>query len=289
MQDFRYCRPQSVAEAVALLAEHGAGAHVLAGGTDLVIALRTEEIRPTALIDLKRIPELSPSLRRENEHLWISATAVMTDIEHDDVVRRHFPALAEAASTVGSVQIRNRATMVGNICNASPAADTAPPLLVYDASAVAVGPGGTRRIHLDGFFVRSRQTTLQPGELVIGLEVPFPRRRMGAAYTRMTRRRGTDLASVTLCCGVDEDGITRLSYGSVGPRPVLVIDESGTLADPSAPDEAKEPILAEMLAGASPSPRSMRAGPEYRLAMLPVLGKRALQAAIERLAKGRAE
>ncbi len=289
MQDFRYCRPQSVAEAVGLLAEHGDGARVLAGGTDLVIALRTEEIRPTALIDLKRIPELSPGIRPDDGHLWISATAVMTDIEHDETVLRRFPALAEAASTVGSVQIRNRATMVGNICNASPAADTAPPLLVYDASAVAVSSGGTRRIPLDDFFVRSRRTTLQPGELVIGLEVPFPQRRMGAAYTRMTRRRGTDLASITLCCGVNEDGVTRLSYGSVGPRPVLVIDESGVLADPFAPDEAKEPILVEMLAGASPSPRSMRAGPEYRLAMLPVLGRRALQTAIERLAKGGAE
>jgi CO/xanthine dehydrogenase FAD-binding subunit len=286
MQSFEYCRPHSIAEAVALLAEHGAGARVLAGGTDLVIGLRNQEIRPTAVIDLKRIPELSPGIRREDGGLIISATTVMTDIEHDEAVRQHFPALAEAASTVGSVQIRNRATMVGNICNASPAADTAPPLLVYDASAVAVGSGGTRRIPLDDFFVRSGQTTLQPGELVTGLEVPFPTARTAAAYTRMTRRRGTDLASITLCCGVDENRITRLAYGSVGPRPVLVIDDSGVLVDPDAPDEAKTPILAEMLAGASPSPRSMRAGPEYRLAMLPVLARRALQTAIDRLAKG---
>ena len=116
--------------------------------------------------------------------------------------------------------------------------------------------------------------------------MPFPRKRIGAAYTRLTRRRGTDLASITLCCGVAEDGVTRLAYGSVGPRPVLVLDESGLLAAPKAPDEAKSPILEQMLAGASPSPRSMRAGPEYRLAMLRVLGKRALGKAIERLAKG---
>lgn len=286
MQDFQYCRPQTVAEAVALLAEHGAGARILAGGTDLVIGLRNNEIRPTAVIDLKRITELRPAIAWKDGCLCFSATAVMTDIEHDEAVRQTFPALAEAASVVGSVQIRNRATMVGNVCNASPAADTAPPLLVYGASAVAVGPGGTRRILLNDFFVRSGQTTLQPGELVTGLEVPFPERRIGAAYTRLTRRRGTDLASITLCCGVTEDGVTRLAYGSVGPRPVLCLDESGILADPGAPDEAKAPILEEMLAGASPSPRSMRAGPEYRLAMLPVLGKRALATAIERLAKG---
>ncbi|MBP1631796.1 MAG: Xanthine dehydrogenase FAD-binding subunit [Acidobacteria bacterium] len=286
MQDFRYCRPQTVAEAVAVLAEHGEGAQILAGGTDLVIRLRNGEIHPTAVIDLKRIAELRPGFRREDGCLIISATTVMADIERNEAVLRDFPALAEAAGTVGSVQIRNRATIVGNICNASPAADAAPPLLVHGASAVAVGPGGTRRILLDDFFVRSGQTTLRPGELVTGLEIPFPTRRLGAAYTRLTRRRGTDLASITLCCGVDEDGVTRLAYGSVGPRPVLVVDESGVLADPGAPDEAKAPVLEQMLAGASPSPRSMRAGPEYRLAMLRVLGRRALGAAIERLAKG---
>lgn len=286
MQDFQYCRPRTMAEAVSLLAEHGAGARLLAGGTDLVIGLRSQEIRPTAVIDLKHIAELQPGIVRRDGCLCIHATAVMAEVEHDEAVLRDFPALAEAASAVGSVQIRNRATIVGNICNASPAADTAPPLLVYGASAVAMGPEGTRRILLDDFFVRSGQTTLRPGELVTGLEVPFPARRIGAAYTRLTRRRGTDLASITLCCGVTEDGMTRLSYGSVGPRPVLVLDESGVLADPGAPDEVKSPILEQMLAGASPSPRSMRAGPEYRLAMLRILGKRALATAIERLAEG---
>ncbi len=288
MQAFQYARPQTIAEALALLAEHGAGAQILAGGTDLVIRLRTGEIRPTVVIDLKRVAELNPALRLADGRLRIGATAVMRDVERNAEVVRHFPALAEAAGWVGSVQIRNRATVVGNICNASPAADTAPPLLVYGAAVLVAGPGGERRIPINDFFVKSGVTTLDPGELVTGLDLPLPAKRMGAAYTRLTRRRGTDLASITLCVGVDEAGVTRLSYGSVGPRPVLVLDESGTLADPSASDEAKTPVLEEMLAGASPSPRSMRAGPEYRLAMLRVLGRRALQTAIERLAKGKA-
>jgi carbon-monoxide dehydrogenase medium subunit len=201
-------------------------------------------------------------------------------------VRRHFPALVEAAAVVGSVQIRNRATLAGNVCNASPAADTAPPLLVYDATVVAEGIGGTRRIPLDEFFVRSGVTTLGPGELVTAIELPVPGRRMGATHVRRTRRRGHDLASVTLCCAVDDAGTTRLAYGSVGPRPVLVVDESGILADPAAPEQAKVAVFERFFAGASPSPRSMRAGPEYRLAMLRVLGRRALATAIERLAAG---
>jgi len=288
MQAFQYARPQTVAEVLDLLAEHGAGARILAGGTDLVIGMRNGEIRPAVVVDLKRVAGLAPSLSLAGGRLRLSATAVMREVEQSAEVKAHFPALTEAAAWVGSVQIRNRATIVGNICNASPAADTAPPLLVYGAVVLATSPAGERRILIDDFFVRSGVTTLEPGELVTGIEIPLPVKAMGAAYTRLTRRRGTDLASITLCVGVDEAGVTRLSYGSVGPRPVLVVDESGTLADPGAPDEAKAPILEEMLAGASPSPRSMRAGPEYRLAMLRVLGRRALQTAIERLAKGKA-
>jgi carbon-monoxide dehydrogenase medium subunit len=288
MQAFQYARPQTVDEALALLAAHGAGARILAGGTDLVIGMRNGEIRPAVVIDLKRVEGLGPGVRWDGGRLRIGANTTMRAVEQDEGIRRHFPALAEAAGFVGSVQIRNRATVVGNICNASPAADTAPPLLVYGATVLAAGPKGEREIAVDDFFVRSGVTTLGPGELVTGLDLALPGRRMGSAYTRLTRRRGTDLASITLCAGVDEAGVTRLAYGSVGPRPVLVLDETGTLADPAAPDEAKAAVLERMLAGASPSPRSMRAGPEYRLAMLRVLGRRALQTAIERLAKGQA-
>ncbi len=286
MHTFAYRRPATLAEALALLAQHGPDAHLLAGGTDLIIRLRDGTLRPAVLIDLKRIAELCPAIREEAGRVTISATTVMTDIAADERVQRSFPALVEAAAVVGSVQIRNRATLAGNICNASPAADTAPPLLVYGAEVVTAGQGGTRRIPIDDFFVRSGQTTLEPGELVTAIELPVPVRRMGAVHLRRTRRRGHDLASVTLCCAVDEAGVTRLAYGSVGPRPVLAVDESGMLADPTAPGGAKAAILERMFAVASPSPRSMRASPEYRLAMLRVLGVRALQTAIDRLAKG---
>ena len=286
MHTFEFARPATLAEAVALLDAHGPDARLLAGGTDLVIRLRDGTARPAVVIDVKRIAELRPAIREADGRVTISASTVMTDIAADDRVRRWFPALAEAAAVVGSVQIRNRATLAGNVCNASPAADTAPSLLVYGADVVAAGPGGTRRIAVDDFFVRSGVTTLARGELVTAIELPIPSRRQAAVHLRRTRRRGHDLASVTLCCAVDEAGVTRLAYGSVGPRPVLVVDESGVLADPAAPDDAKAAIFEQMFAGASPSPRSMRASPEYRLAMLRVLGRRALRIAIDRLATG---
>jgi carbon-monoxide dehydrogenase medium subunit len=285
MQTFVYERPSTLAEAVALLDAHGSDARLLAGGTDLIIRLRDGSAAPHVVIDVKRIAELCPAIREHDGMVTIGATTVMTDVAESEIVRRHFAALAEAAAVVGSVQIRNRATLAGNICNASPAADTAPALLVYGAVIVASGPQGTRRIAISDFFVRSGVTTLERNELVVAIELPVPAYRTGAVHLRRTRRRGHDLASVTLCCSVDENGIARLAYGSVGPRPVLTVDESGVLADPAARDDAKAAILEHMFEGASPSKKSMRASPEYRLAMLRVLGTRAVSAAIVRLAE----
>jgi carbon-monoxide dehydrogenase medium subunit len=207
----------------------------------------------------------------------------MTDIAADQRVRRSFEALAEAALVVGAVQIRNRATLAGNICNASPAADTAPALLVYGAEVVAVGPAGERRIPIDEFFVRSGVTTLAPGELVTAIELPMPPEPHGSIHVRRTRRRGHDLASVTLACLVLPDGKTRVAYGSVGPRPYLSVDRSGILADASCSDEDRTTVLEGLFANASPSPTSLRASPDYRLAMLRVLGLRATATARDRL------
>jgi carbon-monoxide dehydrogenase medium subunit len=286
MYAFGYERPATLAEALALLEAHGPSARLLAGGTDLIIRLRDGSARPPVVIDVKRIAELDPGIREEGGHLVIGARTVMTDIAADPRVRRHFVALAEAAAVVGSVQIRNRATLAGNICNASPAADTAPPLLVYDATVVAAGPGGVRRIPVDDLFVKSGVTTLAPGEIVTAIELPVPAGRVGASHQRRTRRRGHDLASVTLSVAIDGTGTTRLAYGSVGPRPVLFVDQSGVLADAAAPTSARAEVFERAFADASPSPRSMRASPEYRLAMLRVLGARAVRTAIDRLARG---
>ena len=210
----------------------------------------------------------------------------MTDIAANERIRREYTALAEAAAVVGSVQIRNRATLAGNICNASPAADTAPALLVYDAVVGVAGPRGSRRVPIDAFFVRSGVTTLEAGELVVSIELPASAIERGSVHVRRTRRRGHDLASVTLACAVQADGVTRLAYGSLGPRPLLVVDETGVLADPGATDLAKLQRLEALFVAASPSLRSMRASPEYRLAMLHVLGLRAVRTAGDRLEAG---
>jgi CO/xanthine dehydrogenase FAD-binding subunit len=284
MHAFAYERPASLAEAIELLAAHRSGASLLAGGTDLIIGLRDGSSKPALVIDVKRIPELCGGIRDDGDRVTLGATTVMTELAGSDLIRTRYQALAEAAAVVGSVQIRNRATIAGNICNGSPAADTFPPLLVYGAVVVAAGPNGLRRIPIDEFPVRSRVTALQAGEIVTAIELPAGPGKMGAVHTRRSRRRGHDLASVTLCCGVNEAGVTRIAFGSVGPRPLLRIDDSGVLADPAGGDAAKAEILETMFAEAAPSRNSMRASPEYRLAMLRVLGTRAVRIAIERLA-----
>jgi len=286
MRAFTYERPTRLDDAVALLSAHGPDARLLAGGTDLIIRLRDGTIRPRVVVDVKRIAELDGDIREADGRLRIGALAVMTDIAADARIRRDYEALAEAAAVVGSIQIRNRATLAGNICNASPAADTAPSLLVYGARVVVTGPAGVRSVPLDEVFVRSGVTTLAAGEIVTAIELPRPSTRRRSVHVRRTRRRGHDLASVTLTCAIDTDGLTRLAYGSLGPRPLLVADDTGLLADPSASDGAKAERLETLFAAASPSARSMRASPDYRLAMLHVLGLRAVGTAIERLAGG---
>jgi carbon-monoxide dehydrogenase medium subunit len=284
MRTFDYERPDMLADALALMADADGAARPLAGGTDLIIRIRDGSIRPRTVVDVKGIAEFSRDIRIEDGWLRIGARTTMTDLLRDDRIRRDYTALAEAAAYVGSVQIRNRATLAGNICNASPAADTAPALLAFEARVVAVGQRGRRVIPLDDFFVRSGVTTLAPGELVEAIEMPVRSGRRGSVHARRTRRRGHDLASVTLAVALDEDGVTRVSYGSVGPRPVLAIDDTGLLADPAAGDDAVRDRLDELFAAAAPSPTSMRASPEYRLAMLRVMGLRAVQDARKRIA-----
>ncbi len=209
----------------------------------------------------------------------IGARTAMTEIGADQRIRSRYTALAEGAAVVGSVQIRNRATLAGNICNASPAADTTPALLAFGATVTVRGRDGARQVSLDEMFVSSGVTTLAHDEIVTRIDLPAIDGRVGSTHVRRTRRRGHDLASVTIACVMLESGETRVAYGSVGPRPLLRVDTTGVLADPTTSEAARLRILDELFADASPSPGSMRASPEYRLAMLRVLGLRAVEMA----------
>ena len=283
MRPFTYVRPVTLSEASALLEEHGPAASVLAGGTDLLVALRNGAIAPQVVVDVKHIAEFAANIGMNGSRLRISATTVMVDVERDERVRATFPALADAAATVGSVQIRNRATIVGNICHASPAADTVPALLIYGAEVNISRAQGTRRMPLAEFLIGPGRTALERGELVTSIDLPVRPPGHREAFAKVTRRRGVDLATVNLACMVDTQGRTQFAYGAVGPRAFLVADESGVLADLSAPEATRERVLSDLLAHASPI-SDVRASREYREAMLQVMSLRLLRNCLSRLA-----
>ena len=281
---YDYARPASLAETVTLLRDVP-GARLLNGGTDLLVGLRKGTLRPPLVIDLKRVGDLPSGIEERDGLLWIGATTPLTALIAEPRVRDRFPALVAAAQVVGSIQIRNRATLAGNLCNASPAADTATPLLVYRAVVVVQGTGEPRRIGLEDFFVGPGRTALGRDEVVTGIELPLSEEPIGAAFGRLTRRRGVDLATVNLCCSVSAGGVTRFAFGAVGPRPFAAVDESGRLAATRDRDEQSR-LLRAISAPATPI-SNVRASREYREAMLQVLGRRALDEARADLASRR--
>jgi carbon-monoxide dehydrogenase medium subunit len=277
---FRYARPRQLSEAFDLLDDYGRAASPLAGGTDLIVGLRNGRATPRMVVDLKQISGLEPAITERDGRVRISAPTRLTDIIADGRIQEHFPALAEAASTVGSVQIRNRATLTGNICNASPAADTAPALLAYGAGVVLISRRGSRLVPLGEFLLGPRRTDLGAGEIAAAVELPLPSVRTGGRFARLTRRRGVDLATVSLCCTAGPR-VTRFAYGAVGPKPFVLTDDSGVLADPQSDPGARLELLRGFVSQATPI-SDVRGGRPYRQAMLLALSQRALRAAIAR-------
>lgn len=287
MRSFDYVRPDTLDEALALLRQHGTRARLLAGGTDLIVRLRRRHVQPAIVIDIKRAARLRNDVVEIDGRLRVGANAVITDIVSDPRIRHHFPALVEAASVVGSIQIRNRATLTGNICNASPAADTAPALLVYGAIVNAISASGERAIPLADFFTGPGRTVLEPAEMVASIDLPLPAEPTGAAFGRVTRRFGVDLAVINMCCAVTAAGETRMAFGAVGPRPFVVTDETRTLAARAAADAVRDDALQRLIGHAAPV-SDVRGSREYRLAMLAAVGRRTIDAAIDRVQRSSA-
>ncbi|WP_138757425.1 FAD binding domain-containing protein [Modestobacter altitudinis] len=273
-----YHRPTSRADALAALAAGGPRARPLVGGTDLLVGLRHHHDAVDAFVDLKGVTDLPEPVVVTDDAVRIGPTFTMGELVGHPVVRAWFPALVEAALTVGSVAIRNRASLIGNSCNASPAADTAPPLLVHGARVTITSLDGDRTASLDEFFLGPRRTLCGPGELVTRLDLPRPAPGSGSAFRRLTRRRGVDLATVSVAARVGPDGGLVVGMGAVGPRPLRTeVPGPVDLTDDTSLDRA----LDELLAVATPI-TDVRGSREYRLATLRVLTKRAVLAAADR-------
>jgi len=268
MRPFEYFRPSSLKEASELLVRYGDGAHLLNGGTDLIVRMRDGLTLPSAVIDLKGIEQLS-RIREDEESVYIGATVNLNQVGRDETIGKYFPYLVKAALSVGSKQVRNRATCVGNLCNASPLADTATPLMALDAVIEVFGPEGEREIPIQDFFVFVRKTSLKPAEIVKGVRVPKTAGQ--GVFTKLARRKEVDLSMVCMTLLKAQDG-WRLSYGAVAPTPVRLPKTEALLNQGANPEE----ILACAVSEVKPID-DVRASREYRLDMVKVMLKRGLE------------
>ena len=277
MRELVYAAPSSLEEAFGILADRD-GAVPLAGGTDVLVAWRAGRMPLAVAVDLGRLPGLR-DIVDEGGHVTIGALVSMSELCASDVVASQFSALVSAASQMGCWQVRNRATLGGNLCNASPSADTLPPLMLYGASVLLQSAGGAREVPLDDFLTGPGRTSLGRGELLVGVRVPRPPADLEVSYLRRQLRRSMDIPLVNVAVGVRRNaGIVteaRVVLGAVAPTPMRASAAEAALVGRPL-DETAVAAAAAAAAGEARPITDVRASADYRTAMVEVFVRRAL-------------
>ncbi len=289
MQAFDYVRAESLQQAVAALTERGETARVLSGGTDLLPQLKEGRRRLSLVIDVKYIPELSELCYDPEGGLWLGAAVPSYRICGNAGIAHAYPGLIDAIALIGGVQIQGRASVGGNLCNASPAADSIPALIAHRAVCHIVGPHGSRELPVEDFCGGPGRTNLGRGELLVSLHLPPPGRGFGAAYLRFIPRNEMDIAVTGAGLAVQLDAAgqaiqsARVALGAVAPTPLLVSESGDALAGVSL-DRAEAAIEeAARLAQAAARPiDDMRGTAAQRRHLAGVLTRRALHVALDR-------
>jgi carbon-monoxide dehydrogenase medium subunit len=265
-----------------LLSSYPSEAALLAGGTDLINDIRAGARSPKLVVSLRKIRELSTAIEAGKEGVLVGALATLSDIAQSGLVRRRFPAVAESANVIGSKQIRNKATMAGNICHASPAADTVPALLLYEATVNIVGPSGRRSAAIGSFIRSPNQTCLTAGEIVESIFVPYHAAPSASCYVRFSRREGIDLAIVGAAALASSANEIRLALGAVAPIPFRAHEAEAILSQDLQNPANWERGLAAAVAAANPI-SDLRASRDYRLALIEVLAGEAVGSSLDRM------
>lgn len=265
LRKFIYHRPGSIDEAVKMLGQPNA--RVLAGGTDIIVSIRNGSMSPSHLVDIKGIKELK-NLQISDRELFIGAAVTINELIESREVREKMPLLAEAGATLASHQVRNRATVVGNLCNASPAADMAPALLVLNAAVDARGKNGSREIALKDFFTSVKRNCLLPDEIVTRIRLPLAKGR--GRYLKKSRSRGHDLSAVGVA-GFYDGTTVRLAVGACAPTPVCCEFDAAGMKYDEILETAREQVKAII----NPID-DIRAGKEYRAAIVDIYLERIL-------------
>lgn len=288
MREFTFAAPRSLQEAAEILARANGDARPLAGGTDLIAQMKENRKSPSAVIDVKKIPELNVLSWDGQNGLRIGAAVSCTRIAAFAPVRERYPALAEACALIGSVQIQNRAALGGNFCNAAPSADAVPPVLSYGGKLLIAGPGGHRELPAEDFFVGPGQTVLRKGELLVEILVPTPPVLSGAAYLRFIPREEMDIAIAGVGSFVQVNAertrceYARLTLAAVAPTPVRAREAEAFLAGKPL-DQAAMTQASDLAAKAAAPISDVRGSAAYRIEMVKVLTRRTLQKALERV------
>ena len=285
MSNLRFEAPETVEDAVRLLADADGEAKPLAGGTDLLVQLRTDFVRPGLIVDLKRIPALM-DVTVNGDEIRVGAAVSGATLGKNEAVTAAWPGVVEALELIGSTQIQGRASLGGNLCNGSPAADSVPALIAAGAVCEIAGPGGTRSMPVEDVVTGPGQLALGPGEIVVSFVMPKPPPRSGDAYLRFIPRTEMDIAVVGagVALTLDDAGVcthARLGLGAVAPRPLLVEDGAKALIGTAVDDDALANLAAAASAACNPID-DKRGTIEYRVKVAGVLARRAALIALER-------
>jgi carbon-monoxide dehydrogenase medium subunit len=282
-----YESPKTIDEAVKLLATHGEKARPLCGGTDLLIQLRAGVRRPEYVVDIKNIREMRRIEFSMQHGMRLGAAVPCIEIYENPDMRKYYPGLTEAAHLIGSLQIQSRASVGGNLCNGSPAADTTPALIALAAKCRVVGPGGERMIPVEDFCTAPGRTVLQPSELLVEFHIPVPARNSSDAYLRFIPRNEMDIAvvgvgtAVTLDLNGERINEARIGLGAVGPTPIYAREASQALIGKGIDDQNVD-RAAQLAINVSSPIDDMRGTAEFRRHVVGVLTRRVLARAIER-------
>jgi carbon-monoxide dehydrogenase medium subunit len=285
---FEYRVPDSLPEVLKILERETFAGKVLAGGTDLVLQMKQGLVRPSFVVDVKQVPELNKLEWSEQGGLAIGAAVPLSQLLAFTELPKEFGVLLEACALIGSMQIRNRGTIGGNLCNAAPSADSAPPLLCLGAKVVLASSKAFRTIPLDDFFLAPGKTALTADELLVEIKVPTPPARSAGCYMRHTTREEMDIAVVgvasflTLSPQKGRPKKARIALGAVAPTPIRVHTAEAALVGKAVTKEMIEEA-AENAAGEASPISDLRGSREYRREMVRVLVRRTLLSACERL------
>ena len=285
MPDLRYEAPGSLADAVKALAAAGGLTRILAGGTDVIVQMETDLIEPELLVDIKKIPALR-NITAENGGFRIGAAVSAMQMMDHAALCATFPGVIEGVKLIGSIQVKGRATVAGNLCNASPGADSVPPMVTAGAIAHVVGPNGARDVPVEQIPVSPGKTSLAKGEIIESFFLPAPARNSGGAYQRFTPRTEMDIAVVGVAVNLTLDGAgvctaARVALGAVGPT-VVVSDECAQALIGTKVDEAALEKLAAAASAACRPIDDKRGTKEFRIKVAAVLARRVAQQALER-------